>query len=466
VPDSVTELDRQIEAAAADPHLTPRERMLKIRVLRERCMDLVGRADKHLNLLGRMQEAQVAADARDELRVGDQAVLREALLERLDDPELVERVALLSAQEIEQLEEEGLLEEAITQALRHPFDAAKHPHGAHGEFERTYHEGERPAGKVDAQGNPIDERYRDYFKDDPGATIAHVSRLKPTRQDTPEHIAKARRNLDRAKRGLILKRKPLSVVENGDGSLSVIDGNSTLAALQQEGLTHLPVKVDETQTDAGSAAVDRVADEVADRSERAERDVTPAVRNVVESAGGRMDGLEYRLKTRESIKSKIRRKQEKYPGLPANRAGEKVLDGLRYTAVLPDEGYVQGIHDTLDKLGAVGFHAQETKNFWGQGDDYDGFHAILRGPDSAAVELQFHTEGSLGAKNKLHGLFAQFRDSHDSKERYQLWQKMRAITGAVPEPPGVEGLGPRRHSPSAEQAHRRHESFAYQDEQS
>lgn len=438
---------------------------MKLRILRERLVDLVGRADRHLGHLNQLDEAEMAAGARAELRARDQAVLREHLLERLD-PELVESVALLSREEIDRLEEEGLLEEAIAMAIRHPFDTEKHPHGAGGKFERTFHDGEKPVQKVDQNGDPIDDRWRDYFKDDPEAVMAHVSRLKPTRDDTPEHIVKARKNLDRAKRGLILKRKPLTVAENGDGTLSVIDGNSTLAALKREGLTHLPVKVDHSVTDPQQAAVDRVADEVAKRSENAEKDVTPAVRNVVEGAGGRMDGLEHRLKTRESIKSKIARKQEKYPGLPANQAGEKVLDGLRYTAVLPDESYVQGIHDTLDRLGASGFHPQETKNFWGNGDDYDGFHAIMRGPDGAAVELQFHTEASLAAKNKLHPLFEQFRDSHDAKERYQLWQKMKAITAKTPEPQGVETLGPRMHSPSAEQAHRRHESFDYANEQS
>lgn len=452
--DPIAEFGRQLDNAAADPSLTPHERLVKLRELRDRCSDMVGAADRHIADVHALSEADVARSSREVLRARELADIAEAL--ELDGVES----GLPTHRDLDALAEEGLLEEALPALAAHglvKFDPLKHPHGTGGRFEQT-EDMPKKAPEIDMHGQPVDERYHDYFKDDPEAIIASMDRLHRTREDTPEHIAKARRNLDRAKRGLILKRKPLSVAENGDGTLSIIDGNSTHAALEAEGLTHLPVVIDHQVTDPSGAAVDRVADEIATKAEAAEKDVTPAIKNVIEASGGRMEGLEHRLKTRDSIKSKIARKQEKYPGLPANLAGEKVKDALRYTAVLPDERYVEGVKGVQSALKSAGYDVGESKNFWGGADDYDGYHAILHGP-GGHVELQFHTDASLAAKNKLHPLFAQFRESADSKERYQLWQQMKAITAKTPMPPGVEALGPAMPSPSKEQAARRHEGF-------
>lgn len=463
--DPIAELTRQIEAAASDPGLTPRERLLKLRALRERVVDLAGVADRHINDVHQLREARAAEETRDVLRARELAGVRESLeLDGVDSLTLDE-AGLTSHAELDDFAEEGLLSEAVAAIVKHPiagkFDTHLHPHGTGGQFERTFHDEQKPQPAVDMHGGPVDERYKDYFKPDPEATIAHIDRLRPTREDAPEHVAKARKNLNNAKRGLILKRKPLDVAENGDGTLSIIDGNSTHAALKAEGLTHLPVKINHDVADAGEASADRVADEIAAKAAKAEKDVTPAISNVVESAGGRMEGLEHRLKTRESIKSKIKRKQEKYPGLPANKAGEKVKDAVRYTAVVPKESYVQSIGATTKKLEAAGYKPNEQRNYWGGGDDYDGHHVILTGPDGTNVELQFHTEESLAAKEKLHPLFEAFRDTTDSSERYKLWKQMQAITAKTPIPEGVDALGPTMETPSKKQAAKRHESFGY-----
>lgn len=462
--DPIAELGRQFDASASDPGLTPRERMVKLRTLRDRVVDLVGQADRYIGNLHQLEESAAARDTRDVLRARELAGVRESL--ELDgvDGALLDEAALPTNAELDALAEEGLLGEAVAVIGGHPlgkFDKSLHPHGNHGEFSRTFHD-EKKAPAVDKDGQPIDERYKDYFKHDPDAIVAHVDRLRPTRDDTPEHIAKARKNLNNAKKGLILKRKPLTVAENGDGTLSIIDGNSTHAALTAEGLTHLPVKIDHQVTDAGAAANDRVADEIATKASAAEKDVTPAISNVVQEAGGRMEGLEHRLKSRESIKSKIARKQEKYPGLTANKAGEKVKDSVRYTAVVPKEGYVQSIKDTQGKLAEAGYNVAESRNFWGGNDDYDGYHAILQGPDGTNVELQFHTDESLAAKKQLHPLFEQFRETTDSTQRYTLWKQMQAITAKTPKPEGVDTLGPTIASPSKHQAQKRHESFGYE----
>lgn len=425
--DPLTVLRDQVENAIADPSLEPVERVARLRDLRERMVDIVGVADSYIGSVSRLREAVSSRSARDVLWVRRQADLRE---QAEADGSLEEWVAPTHA-ELNRLQEEGLLEE-VAGVMRAAWDESKHKRGVGGEFAHT-----------------------DFFAAKEGQVMASVDRLRPTRQD-PEHIAKAAKYADEARRGLRAKRKPLDVRENGDGTLSIVDGNSTFAALKDK-LTHFPVMIG--QGDAGEAATARVVDEIHKNAVEAEPLVTPTLKAVTAELGGKMEGLQHVLKSAESIRSKIGRKQEKYPGMTADAAGRKVLDSVRYTAVFPSSNYVQGVGRTLEALKAQGFAPYETRNFWGLSDDYDGYHAILQGPKGVMVELQFHTPDSLSTKSKLnHPLFEQYRESHDPAARKLIYQQMVANSAKIEQPPGIETLGPARPSPSAEQGKRRGES--------
>jgi hypothetical protein len=200
---------------------------------------------------------------------------------------------------------------------------------------------------------------------------------------------------------------------------------------------------------ADDAAIARVADEMATKAEAAEPAVTAALKRVTTDKGGKLEGLDYRLKTRESLARKIKLKKEKYPGMEANEAGARILDSLRYTAVFPHEGYTEGVEATLDAAAKAGYQTVMRENYWGGGDDYDGFHTILRGPDGLDVELQFHTPESLATKEqKQHPIYEKFRASKDAHERWQLWQQMTANAAEIPQPPGADQLGGAKQHPT------------------
>lgn len=431
--DPLTHLAQQVEDAATDSDLEPSERLLKLRVLRERLLDLAGRADRYIADQNRLREHETSAEGRLILRARQYASLREELhstgshtLEELDG------LGFVSHEELDHLAEEGLLEEAVRGLVRRwdVTEERKHPR-RQGRWTR------KPGGG--AGDGAVDQRYRHYFQDHPDAIPAHIERLVPTRQDPPDKRARARKHLNDARAGRKQKRKPLDVRENGDGTLSIIDGNSTYAELKDEGLTHLPVLIGEGEP--GEAAVGRTAGDISERAAKAEQSITPLLKTVVPEVGGKLDGLEFRLKSRESIQSKIRRKQEKYPGMTADRAGAKVMDAVRYTAVYPAENYVEGIDRAVSALEKHGLKVVEKRNYWGRDDDYDGVHAIMRGSDDVPIELQFHTPESLNTKQVLnHPLFEGLRESKDSHERYGLWQKMLANQRKVPRPPGIEKL--------------------------
>ena len=60
---------------------------------------------------------------------------------------------------------------------------------------------------------------------------------------TPEDISHTMAYIEKTKKGEIKKREPLSVVERGDGTYSILDGNRTFSALKELGAKSFPVIV-------------------------------------------------------------------------------------------------------------------------------------------------------------------------------------------------------------------------------
>jgi hypothetical protein len=72
------------------------------------------------------------------------------------------------------------------------------------------------------------------------------------------------------------------------------------------------------------------------------------------AAGGHMEGLEFQLKGQAGLQNKIERLQHQY-GSSLRRAHEGAFDGLRYTAVLDNKNYAEGMQETLKGLEKAGF---------------------------------------------------------------------------------------------------------------
>jgi hypothetical protein len=51
----------------------------------------------------------------------------------------------------------------------------------------------------------------------------------------------------------------------------------------------------------------------------------------------------------------------------------------------------------------------QVKNYWPKGDDYSGVNVTLRSPDDFFWEVQFHTLGSLAAREEGHPLYERIR---------------------------------------------------------
>src|SRR5262245_59403230 len=108
--------------------------------------------------------------------------------------------------------------------------------------------GSRPTAKVkaDPKALPVPthlpENHEDYFDMPPGTQTISLDAMKPMRA-RPEGIANAARYMNGARLGLTAKRGPITLQDDGDGTYTVLDGNSTYATAKKFGWTGLPAIV-------------------------------------------------------------------------------------------------------------------------------------------------------------------------------------------------------------------------------
>lgn len=185
----------------------------------------------------------------------------------------------------------------------------------------------------------------------------------------------------------------------------------------------------------------------------AEPAVTPTLSGIAESLGGKMEGLDFRVKGQASMERKINADiadaAERGVTMTPAEAAAKINDALRYTMVFPDAEYTSGVARALAKLEADGFQQIKLKNFWGN-PDYQGINGIFE-KNGQRIELQFHTPMSLKVKeDQLHPLFEKYRVSTDPSESGKLWVAMEKASANVHQPVGVQALGTlERHEPPA-----------------
>lgn len=186
----------------------------------------------------------------------------------------------------------------------------------------------------------------------------------------------------------------------------------------------------------GQHDVTSAASGVLGKARIAEPRTTKNVQGAVERRGGRMEGLEFRLKTPESLERKIKGDMAE-TGLDAHTAASKLFDVNRYTGVFPEKNYAQSTQKVIDDLRAQGYKLR-VKNFWNKEDNpYQGVNIQVTAPDGHQFELQFHTDKSLAVKvGPLHQLYEKQRvlPPESKTERAALGKQMFDVANGIPIP--------------------------------
>ena len=176
---------------------------------------------------------------------------------------------------------------------------------------------------------------------------------------------------------------------------------------------------------------------------KAESAVTPWLQDLVDGvSGGRLAGLEHRVKELDSLRGKVA------PQLAAARQRvedvlHRVRDGVRYTVVASTDDYVSVTRRTYDALltgGARPLTAPRVS--WSDPEHYSGVNTWWVHPLTPwPFEVQFHTPESLEAKEAEHPLYEEKRRLTSTHPRYaELDREGRDTYRRVPRPLGIDGL--------------------------
>jgi hypothetical protein len=188
------------------------------------------------------------------------------------------------------------------------------------------------------------------------------------------------------------------------------------------------------------------------RAEEVECTITPFLQNIAESCGGRLEGLEHRFKSKESLERKIRAKLktlEKQSYIHASTTGsgeaanilDSIADALRYTVIIPFEHYCEVTLNTRKKLQEQGHTFVKLKNYWADGDMYQGINDEYRNDRFDFVfEVQYHTPESFELKSFSHKLYEEFRVCEDPETQKQLFAEGTKIASELKIPEGVQDI--------------------------
>lgn len=116
-------------------------------------------------------------------------------------------------------------------------------------------EGETPKSYLKRVIDRLPPPTREQLPTDPGAyftlpkadAIVPLSQLLPSKGAQPEASANATKRMAAAAAGVIDRRDPIDVRANADGTYTVLDGNGSLGAALQVGLSAMPVRIKEAE---------------------------------------------------------------------------------------------------------------------------------------------------------------------------------------------------------------------------
>ena len=232
------------------------------------------------------------------------------------------------------------------------------------------------------------------------------------------------------------------LIEGAPGKYTNEDGDGCDAPSSSDGREKkaLPKMQDDVPaSDARSPEAAKAAQRLRSAAERVEPEITALLQKVADEAGGRLVGLEYRLKSTDSLARKIDTDAKaEYDG---NReaAAHNVSDAVRYTLEVSGDGYLQSARSVFERLREDGW-AVKVKNFWLRGDPYDGINAKLE-KGGVKVEFQVHTPESFETKEfKLHSFYEKYRSSKIDRERVLLWEHMVSVATNIPKPKDYDDL--------------------------
>lgn len=207
------------------------------------------------------------------------------------------------------------------------------------------------------------------------------------------------------------------------------------------------------------SAIEACADNLLAEAVLLEPQVTAMLHELCSAFGGELSGLEFKLKSRESLLRKMHAKlsearteaidaeDETEVDIAALMYGPRITDVLRYTVIIDTARYTPGVEAAMARFeGDRSTKTIDLKNYWSGNDTYQGINDVFAVTAPALpsgylnFEVQFHTPESFASKMDAHALYDQFRRTRDPDAKRALWARMAELAAAVPVPTGVLGI--------------------------
>lgn len=205
---------------------------------------------------------------------------------------------------------------------------------------------------------------------------------------------------------------------------------------------YIPVnKTHAELSEADTKIIERRYNEALDKDNR----LTNLVMDCADNSSGTCVGLEYRVKSQESMKDEINLSLREQKGATVGKVLENFTDLNRFTITWDDDNYTDGVKDTLKTMNDKGYtiYNDKQRNYWGN-PTYKGYNVVFTNGNDT-FEVQFHTPKSFKVKMENHKPFEIVRNIKDPLKDAQKYSKytkwmMKNSNENISIPPGVDTL--------------------------
>ena len=185
---------------------------------------------------------------------------------------------------------------------------------------------------------------------------------------------------------------------------------------QSQGQNQSQSQEDSTSADVEQEQASALAEKRLEEAVKLEPAITKDLQSI-EDDEAKLVGLDFRLKSQESLTRKIILDSHD-KGIPLEEAAAEINDVIRYTICIEPSLYVSKATEFLKALEAKGYTVVKFKNLWG-GDTYKGLNTQIEAPSGTVFELQVHTPDSFEMISKTHPYYEIARDENSTEEEVE-----------------------------------------------
>lgn len=192
---------------------------------------------------------------------------------------------------------------------------------------------------------------------------------------------------------------------------------------------------------ANKRTIEKVSTSAHESAIQREPGITTSLSNIAKQTGGKMVGLDFKVKSKESIARKLNSKSNADAADPRETIKE-MYDLNRYTMQFETANMTTGIKTTFNTLKNEGYTVVRVKNtLKNEKAAYRGVNCVIRDSSGSHFELQFHTKESLEIKEVNHRLYEKQRlDTTSREEKFNLGIEMSNNAAKIKTPDGISEI--------------------------